>query len=54
MEKIMTPKKTHNCGHPVKAIVIGTSEESLSTYFNWKNSGSGLCLECWLKNRNIS
>lgn len=44
--------ETYECGHPVKAIVINTTEESLSTYLEWEKSNSSFCLDCWLKNRN--
>lgn len=46
-------KKTYKCGHLVKAIIINTSEELLSKYFEWKNSDSGLCLDCWLKKAKV-
>ena len=39
--------KNYLCGHPVKAVIINTTEESLSTYFEWKKSKTTLCLSCW-------
>ena len=39
--------KIYSCGHPIKAVIINTTEESLSTYFEWKESKTDLCLSCW-------
>ncbi len=44
---------TYSCGHPVKAVIIRTSEESLSTYFEWKKSKTTECLSCWNKRKRI-
>ncbi len=42
-------KEIYKCGHPVKEVVINTTEYTLSTYIEWKNSDSNICLDCWLK-----
>lgn len=53
-ENLMKPKETYNCGHHIKEVIIDTNKYTLSTYLEWKNSNSGRCLDCWLKNRNTS
>ncbi len=44
--------KVYKCGHPIKEIIIDTNIDTLSTYNEWKDSDSELCIECWLKNDN--
>lgn len=41
----------YRCGHGIKCVILNTTIDSLATYMEWKNSGGGLCLECWLNER---
>lgn len=52
LSKKLNSDKMYRCGHPVKAVIINTTPESLSTYMEWKESNSDLCLSCYIKHRN--
>lgn len=41
----------YKCGHGIKPVILNTTVDSLATYMEWKSSESGLCLECWLKEK---
>lgn len=45
----MNDVKTYKCGHPIKEVIINTSEITLFLYNEWKKSKSDLCIECWLE-----
>ncbi len=47
--KSETKQQFYSCGHPVKAVVINTTEVSLAAYFAWKESKTTLCFSCWHK-----
>lgn len=37
------------CGHEVIPIITGINALSLASYYAWKESKSGLCLDCWVE-----
>ena len=39
----------YSCGHSIKEVIINTSINTLSTYDEWKESKSDLCIECWIR-----
>ena len=45
----------YSCGHKIKPVIINTSNYTLSVYCDWLNNNpNDFCLDCWIKNRNIS
>lgn len=41
----------YKCGHKLVPVILNTNVDSLATYMEWKEKSDGLCLECWLKQR---
>lgn len=41
----------YKCGHGIVPVIPNTNVDSLATYMEWKESNSGLCLICWLKQK---
>lgn len=41
----------YRCGHKIVPVILNTNVDSLATYMEWKESNSGLCLTCWLKQK---
>lgn len=44
----------YECGHTFEHIIINTSVDNLAAYMEWKASKGGICLTCWIKQKEVN